>query len=335
MENMNIAQNAAALPVITDKTTLGELLAMLALGEKPPVPTPRELFETLGTPIADMNDCILFSNGFAIYQNCTGRTVVWLPYCTSFTYYFNKLRDAEKDTLSENYELPEGFLETQPWVIAVTLIGDHRIERNSMNHTGSRKDTVDLASKDKGDKDGEMEEIIADPFRRAFNWYDGHMGENPQDAVERRETREEMLAAMTDKQREVFIMYYRDGMTQDQIRVSVVRRTPTRFPRISRTSTGAQPFTPCVLLRCASRLRRKFCSAIIQAARTSARCGWYARQRRSFRLRRLQDTFTKKSAAAKQFPFRSAGSVRSATSSPCCTTAAVYLLTNIISHGKR
>ena len=227
MENMNIAQNAAALPVITDKTTLGELLAMLALGEKPPVPTPRELFETLGTPIADMNDCTLFSNGFVIYQNITGRTVVWLPYCTSFTYYFNKLRDAEKDTLSENYELPEGFLETQPWVIAVTLIGDHRIERNSMNRTGSRKDTVDLASKDKGDKDGEMEEIIADPFRRAFNWYDGHMGENPQDAVERRETREEMLAAMTDKQREVFIMYYRDGMTQDQIAevIGISRRT--------------------------------------------------------------------------------------------------------------
>lgn len=58
---------------------------------------------------------------------------------------------------------------------------------------------------------------MADPFRRAFNWYDGHMGENPQDAVERRETREEMLSAMTDKQRETFIMYYRDGMTQRAI----------------------------------------------------------------------------------------------------------------------
>ena len=62
-----------------------------------------------------------------------------------------------------------------------------------------------------------MEEVIADPFRRAFNWYDGHIGENPQDAIERRETREEMLAAMTDKQRTVFIMYYRDGMTHEEI----------------------------------------------------------------------------------------------------------------------
>ena len=205
-------------PVITDKTTLGELLAMLDLADKAgKMPTPRELFETAGAPIADMNGCTLFSNGFAIYQNVTGRTVVWLPYCKSFTYYFGKLRDSEKDTLTETYELPEGFLETQPWVIAVTLIGDHRVEANSMNRTGSRKDTTDYDSADNGDKDGDAEQALADPYRRAFNWYDGRMDENPQDAVERRETREEMLADMTDKQREVFILYYRDCMTQDEI----------------------------------------------------------------------------------------------------------------------
>lgn len=202
---------------ITATTTLGELLAMLNLGEKPKIPTPRALFETAGEPIAKMNDCILFRNGFAIYQNGTGRTVVWLPYCTSFTFYFNKLRDSEKDTFREIYDLPEGFLASQPWIIAVTLIGDHRIERNSMNRTGSRNDTVDLAFKDKGDKDDAMEKVMADPFCRAFNWYDGRMGENPLDAVERRETRNEMLAAMTDKQREVFILFYREGMTQEQI----------------------------------------------------------------------------------------------------------------------
>ena len=119
--------------------------------------------------------------------------------------------------MSETYELPDGFLEAQPWIIAVALIGDHRIEQNCMNRTGSRKDTTDYDSADNGDKDGDAEEVLADPFRRAFNWYDGRMGENPQDAVERRETREEMLAEMTEKQREVFIMYYRDCMTQDDI----------------------------------------------------------------------------------------------------------------------
>ena len=72
MENIkNITVDAAAdansivaepLPEITAKTTLGELLAMLDLGEKPPVPTPRELFETAGVPIAKMNGCTLFRN---------------------------------------------------------------------------------------------------------------------------------------------------------------------------------------------------------------------------------------------------------------------------------
>lgn len=107
---------------ITAKTTLCELLVMLNLGDKPKAPTPKMLFETAGEPIAEMNGCTLFINGFAIYQNGTGRTVVWLPYCTSFTFYFNKLRDSEKDTLKETTLLPNGFLETQPWVVAVTLI---------------------------------------------------------------------------------------------------------------------------------------------------------------------------------------------------------------------
>lgn len=213
MENTNAITQIAD---ITAKTTLGEVLTALNLGKKPKTPTPKFLLET-SEPIAQMNGCTLFSNGFAIYKNDSDRTIVWLPYCVNFTFYFDKLRDSEKDTLRETYELPEGYLEIQPWVIAVTLIGDHRIERNSMNRTGSRKNTVDLASRDKGDKDGSMEEVIADPYRRAFNWYDGHMGENPQDAVERRETREEMLAAMTDKQREVFVMYYRDGISQRKI----------------------------------------------------------------------------------------------------------------------
>lgn len=71
MENMNIAQNIAVLPEITAQTTLGELIAMLDLGEKPAVPTPKALFEE-DAPIADMNDCTLFRNGFAIYKNIDG-----------------------------------------------------------------------------------------------------------------------------------------------------------------------------------------------------------------------------------------------------------------------
>ena len=214
MENNTIIN---AQFTITPRTKLGEVLEMLDLGEKPAkTPSVKALYEE-SAPIAEMNGCALFRNVFVVYTNRSGRTVIWLPRCTHFTYYFNKLRDAEKDTLHETFTLPEGYLEKQRWVVAVTLIGEHRIEANAMNRTGSRKDTVDLASKDRGDKDDRVEEVVADPYRRAFNWYDGHIGENPLDAIIRRENREEMLAAMTDKQREVFIMFYRDCHTQEEI----------------------------------------------------------------------------------------------------------------------
>ena len=250
MDNKNnalgSANNITDMPPITPRTKLGEVIAMLNLtpGQKKPdnTPTPKFLLETAGEPLAAMNDCTLFRNGFAIYQNCTGRTVVWLPYCTSFTYYFGKLRDAEKDTLSETFAIPDGELEKMRWMIPVTLIGDHCIERNSMNRTGSRKNTVDLASKDNGDKDDEMEKAVADPLRRAFNWYDGRMGENPLEALERKETREEMLATMTEKQREVFIMYYRDAMTQEQIAATIGVSRPAVTVRLSYALEVARKF---------------------------------------------------------------------------------------------
>lgn len=118
MENMNVdTQNtmgtidaAITLLVITAKTTLGELLAALSLGKKPKTPTPRVLFETAGEPIAEMNGCTLFRNGFAIYKNDSGRTVVWLPYCVNFTFYFDKLRDSEKDTLRETMNFRRSIL---------------------------------------------------------------------------------------------------------------------------------------------------------------------------------------------------------------------------------
>lgn len=52
---------------------------------------------------------------------------------------------------------------------------------------------------------------------RNFVWYDETLGVDPLDAVIRRENREEMLAAMTDKQREVFVLYHKYGWTQQQI----------------------------------------------------------------------------------------------------------------------
>lgn len=62
------------------------------------------------------------------------------------------------------------------------------------------------------------------------------------------------------------------------IRISAARRMPMRFPTISRTLTGAQPFTPCVSLRCASHLQAEFCSPTNPVRPMRVKCGWYAKQ---------------------------------------------------------
>ncbi len=226
MENMNvlnthqtgiITADLEPLPPITRKTKLGEVIAMLKLGERPSKTPGTKMLRLSSEPIADIKGCTLFRNGFAIYENRSGRTVVWLPYCTSFTYYFNKLRDAEKNTLSETYSLPQGYLEKQPWVIAVTLIGDHRVEANVMNRNGSRVGSTDFDSSDLDDCDDECTEAVAASYQKKFNWMDERVGESPLDIVIRRESHRELMAALTDKQRYAFVLYYEQGYNQCEI----------------------------------------------------------------------------------------------------------------------
>ena len=213
---------------ITENTTLGELLKLLNLGEKPhEIPTPKKLRENAGKPIAfypmsgsmpvENVECTVYSNGFAVYDNGSGRTVLWLPDCTSFAYVFTKPKASEGGMLPYKEEIPDEMLESLSWFMAVTLIGDHRVENNLMNRRGSRKGAKDYDTDDYGDKCGAVEEVVEDKYRGMFFWDDGRFGENPLDALIRQERNREMFAAMTDKQREVFLLYYKDGYTQQQI----------------------------------------------------------------------------------------------------------------------
>lgn len=203
---------------ITTNTTLGELLTILNLGDKPhETPTPRMLRETAGDPVATEERCIVYPNGYAVYDNGSGRTVVWLPDCVSFTYYFVKPKESEVGIVPEKETLPEGLLESLAWPIAVTLIGDHRVEDNLMNRTGSRTGTKDYDADDNGDKDGDAEDAFERSYQNEFFWREGRFGENPEDAYIRKETLREMLESMTEKQRKVFILYYRYGYKQPEI----------------------------------------------------------------------------------------------------------------------
>ena len=123
------ANTTAAIPEtkesfnITENTTLGELLKLLNLGEKPhEIPTPKKLRENAGKPVAlypmsgsvpvQNVECTVYSNGFAVYDNGSGRTVLWLPDCTSFTYIFAKPKASEEGMMTYKEEIPDEMLES-------------------------------------------------------------------------------------------------------------------------------------------------------------------------------------------------------------------------------
>lgn len=69
MENINVTA-----PVITSDTTLGELLAMLgSVTKADKTPKTRMLREEAGEPIAAVPGCAVYANGYALYDNGSGR----------------------------------------------------------------------------------------------------------------------------------------------------------------------------------------------------------------------------------------------------------------------
>lgn len=199
-------------------TTLKNLIDTLGPVKKAErTPTSRKLREEAGEPIIATDQFLIYPSGYAVYENESGRTVMWVPDCTTFTYYFDRLTDAEKIYQDQKDTLPEGMLEELPWEMALTLIGDHRIEMNSLNRAGSRTSRADFQNQDDGDKDSDVEDAIEESFRKEFIWRGDHIGENPETIYIRNETREEALADMTDKQREAFLLYYEEGYRQKEI----------------------------------------------------------------------------------------------------------------------
>ena len=205
--------------VITETTTLSELLTIIGDVKKAyKTPTPKALRETAGKPLVETYDSKVYANGYAVYDNGSRRTVLWLPSCVSFEYHFNPKKDGEQGTeIKDNDTMPEGLLKSQPWTIAVALIGEHRIETNSVNRQSSRTGTRDFDYNDNGDKDGDAEEAVDESYRNDYIWSDGWLGEDPIQYVLRKERQEEIKALLTDKQWEAFVLYYKEGYTQQEI----------------------------------------------------------------------------------------------------------------------
>lgn len=219
MENRKVISKCS-IPVITEQTTLGELISVLdPVTKTKKTPTSKALRENDGAPIASAERCVAYSNGYAVYDNGIGRTVLWVPDCTSFTYSFNKMKSKERNNeMKESIDLPKELLESQPWSIGITLIGEHRIENLVMRRKSNRKKSRSLIRGDNEEREAmvQMEEqddlLVKELFLR-----EDQIGEDPEAIYIRKETQRRTLDSMTEKQRQAFILYYKYGYTQQEI----------------------------------------------------------------------------------------------------------------------
>lgn len=145
----------------------------------------------------------VFNNGYAVYDNGNRRVVLWVPDCGSTTYYFSGLRDNEKEYLSQKEEIGMDVLGDLPWYHALMIAGENRIEYN-MDHPKSKGNTSEF---DVGDDDTVP----------ATHWAGACRFDTPEEAYLKKEAAEERWKALSEKQRQVFMMRYEKGMTQQQI----------------------------------------------------------------------------------------------------------------------
>lgn len=160
----------------------------------------------------------VFNNGYAIYDNGNRRVVLWAPDCGSTVYYFTGLRDNEKEYLSQKEEIGLDILGELPWYQALMIAGENRIEYN-MDHPKSKGNTSDF----------DMEEAETIP---ASHWVGAYHFESPEEAYLKKEAAEERKKALTEKQREVYVLRYEMGMTLEEIAKRVGLNSNTVYSHI-------------------------------------------------------------------------------------------------------
>ena len=193
------------MPTLTsfnDKLTLRELLTMIRPTKGVALPTAKTLRES-DKPIAVYAtrtfSISVYPSGFALAKSYKRTTVVRVDECGSYEYdtAHKDLANRKKSATPSHIGM-EVFLDTA-WPVRVTLTTEDRLEANN---NGSAWSKICLHP-----------EIAADvrEYNRSVH------EESAEDQVIKKMEKEEMLREMTDKQREVYKLYYHDGYTQTEI----------------------------------------------------------------------------------------------------------------------
>lgn len=170
--------------------------------------------------------CEVYDCGYALFDNGDRKTVLWVPEAIHAAQYYCPLtyderyrqeraddydfgEDPDRWAVAEGTAFEEDRLDAEqlgemPWYLAVVIAGENSIERNLAHPRTAR--TVSDAVR--------MEESEGN---RSYCWCCGSYFPNPEDEYIRKETEAERRAALTDKQWEVYEMYYEDHLTQREI----------------------------------------------------------------------------------------------------------------------
>lgn len=200
------AVNTTSAPIfapITDSSTLNDLLNILgSIQPAQKTPTPKALREG-DAPVARSADgsVTVYPSGYATYSDGDAVTVIFVPDCGSYTYYFDHHDSVE---IKDSTVLGEDVLGNQPWEVALMLRGATQIENNRFNRTGNRKGT-----------NGEEEEAD-DQKKRDERFHMFHYPDPLQEVI-RKETVQEELAKLTEKQRRIYILANYFGYSQVEI----------------------------------------------------------------------------------------------------------------------
>ena len=197
-------QSKVTIPLtpLNDKLTLRELLTMISSTAGVSIPTAKAL-RTSGDPIAVYavpNFSIsVYPSGFALAVSYKRTTVVRVDECTDYSYdtLHEALANCKKSATPSHIGF-EMFLDAA-WPVRVTMTAEDRLEENN-----------DLAARR---AISEHPQVAAD-VQQYNRWLHGESDENQ---VFGRMMKEEMLRNLTDKQKEVMILYYREGYTQAEI----------------------------------------------------------------------------------------------------------------------
>jgi len=179
--------------------TLNELIGRLGSNSKlPKIPNTRELRDHAEV-IFQTDSYIVYSNGYVVYQNDWGKTVLFLSDCTTYTYHFAPLT-ANEQVYQTQSERVDSF-GNLPWMIGVTVRGDHQIEINGYFREGKHIDADGNEEEENDNRSG------CRPYRYP----------NPEEEYIRKEAEEEKLGRLTVRQRKIFLLVEVYGYSQREV----------------------------------------------------------------------------------------------------------------------